>query len=123
MARRKFLTDTASNGTTRVDRSKVNSFSLETDLNEVEALSFWMTIKCAAVGIPYGGGKGGVTVDPKKLSKTELERLSRGYTQALKDYIGPEKIFLRQMFTPRRKLWVGLWMNFLKSKVIMFLAS
>jgi len=66
-------------------------FHPKTDLNEVEALSFWMTIKCAAVGIPYGGGKGGVTVDPKKLSKTELERLARGYTQALKDYIGPEK--------------------------------
>ncbi len=66
-------------------------FHPQTDLNEVEALSFWMTIKCAAVGIPYGGGKGGVTVDPKKLSKMELERLARGYTQALKDYIGPEK--------------------------------
>jgi glutamate dehydrogenase/leucine dehydrogenase len=66
-------------------------FHPKTDLNEVEALSFWMTIKCAAVGIPYGGGKGGVTVDPKKLSVGELERLARGYTQALKDYIGPEK--------------------------------
>ena len=66
-------------------------FHPKTDLNEVEALSFWMTIKCAAVGIPYGGGKGGVTVDPKKLSKAELERLARSYTQALKDYIGPEK--------------------------------
>lgn len=66
-------------------------FHRQTDLNEVEALSFWMTIKCAAVGIPYGGGKGGVTVDPKKLSKTELERLSRGYAQALKNDIGPEK--------------------------------
>ncbi|MFH2136785.1 MAG: Glu/Leu/Phe/Val dehydrogenase [Patescibacteria group bacterium] len=66
-------------------------FHPKTDLNEVEALSFWMTIKCAAVGIPYGGGKGGVTVDPKKLSKTELERLTRGYTRALKNDIGPEK--------------------------------
>ena len=66
-------------------------FHPKTDLNEVEALSFWMTIKCAAVGIPYGGGKGGETGDSKKLSKTELERLARGYTQALKDYIGPEK--------------------------------
>jgi glutamate dehydrogenase/leucine dehydrogenase len=66
-------------------------FHPKTDLNEVEALSFWMTIKCAAVSIPFGGGKGGVTVDPKKLSVKELERLARGYTQALKDYIGPER--------------------------------
>ena len=66
-------------------------FHSKTDLNEVEALSFWMTIKCAAVGIPYGGGKGGVTVDPKKLSRNELERLSRGYIQAVKCVIGPEK--------------------------------
>lgn len=66
-------------------------FHHQTDLNEVEALSFWMTIKCAAVGIPYGGGKGGVTVDPKKLSLGELERLSRGYARALKNDIGPER--------------------------------
>ncbi len=66
-------------------------FHQQTDLNEVEALSFWMTIKCAAVGIPYGGGKGGVTVDPKKLSRGEIERLARGYTQALQNDIGPEK--------------------------------
>jgi glutamate dehydrogenase len=66
-------------------------FHQQTDLNEVEALSFWMTIKCAAVGIPYGGGKGGVTVDPKKMSVGELERLSRGYARALKNDIGPER--------------------------------
>lgn len=66
-------------------------FHPKTDLNEVLALAFWMTIKCAAVGIPYGGAKGGVTVDPKKLSEKELERLTRGYTQAVKCAIGPEK--------------------------------
>lgn len=66
-------------------------FHPKTDLNEVEALAFWMTIKCAAVGIPYGGGKGGVTVDSKKLSRNELERLSRGYIQAVKCVIGPKK--------------------------------
>lgn len=62
-----------------------------TDLNEVKALAFWMAIKCATVGIPYGGGKGGIKVDSKKLSKAELERLTRGFTRALKDYIGPNK--------------------------------
>ena len=50
-----------------------------------------MTWKCAVVGLPLGGGKGGVVVDPKKLSNKEIEKLSRGYIQALKDFIGPEK--------------------------------
>lgn len=64
-------------------------FHEDTDLNEVKALSFWMAVKTAVVNIPMGGGKGGVTVDPKKLSRSELERLSRGYVRALKDFIGP----------------------------------
>jgi glutamate dehydrogenase/leucine dehydrogenase len=66
-------------------------FHPKANLNEVEALAFWMTIKCAAVGIPFGGAKGGITVDPKKLSQGELERLTRGYAQAVKNYIGPER--------------------------------
>ena len=59
-------------------------------LAEVQALALWMTIKCAVVGIPYGGGKGGVIVDPKALSHLELERLSRSYVRAMADFIGPE---------------------------------
>lgn len=59
-------------------------------LDEVTALSFWMTIKCSVVGLPYGGGKGGVCVDPKKLSRLELERLARGYIRAVHDVIGPD---------------------------------
>lgn len=61
----------------------------EADINEVRALAFWMTLKCAVAGIPMGGGKGGITVDPKKLSKGELERLSRGFVRRLYPVIGP----------------------------------
>lgn len=56
---------------------------------EVMALSMWMTWKCAVVGIPYGGGKGGVVVDPRKLSTKELEKLSRAYVNFLGDVVGP----------------------------------
>ncbi|MDQ7814422.1 MAG: Glu/Leu/Phe/Val dehydrogenase [Patescibacteria group bacterium] len=66
-------------------------FHAQTDLDEVKALSFWMTIKCAVANIPFGGGKGGVTVNPKDLSKTELENLTRSFTRAIADVIGPEK--------------------------------
>ncbi|MCW5757294.1 MAG: Glu/Leu/Phe/Val dehydrogenase [Phycisphaeraceae bacterium] len=57
---------------------------------EVRALAFWMTFKCATVGIPFGGGKGGVIVDPRQLSKQELEALSRAYVRALAELMGPE---------------------------------
>lgn len=56
--------------------------------DEVMALSFWMMVKCATVGLPLGGGKGGVIVNPKELSKGELERLSRGYIQKLYPFLG-----------------------------------
>lgn len=60
------------------------------DINEVRALSAWMSIKCAVASIPYGGGKGGITVDPSKLSEGELERLTRAYVDAIYPVIGPE---------------------------------
>lgn len=66
-------------------------FHRDTDIHEVKALALWMTMKCAVAGIPMGGGKGGVTVDPKTLSKGELERLSRGWVRALSDVLGPQK--------------------------------
>ncbi|MBP9812207.1 Glu/Leu/Phe/Val dehydrogenase, partial [Candidatus Gracilibacteria bacterium] len=56
---------------------------------EVMALSMWMSIKCATLDLPLGGGKGGIIVDPKQLSKKELESLSRGWVQKLYKYIGP----------------------------------
>lgn len=58
------------------------------NMEEVKALSIWMTFKCCVTGIPYGGGKGGITVDPSTLSKNELEKLSRGYIQGLHKYLG-----------------------------------
>ncbi|MGE9550259.1 Glu/Leu/Phe/Val family dehydrogenase [Erwinia amylovora] len=63
----------------------------DVDLNEVMALSAWMTIKCAAVNLPYGGAKGGIRVDPFKLSEGELERLTRRYTSEIGLIIGPQK--------------------------------
>ena len=57
-------------------------------LDEVQSLAFWMTFKCALLDLPFGGAKGGITVNPKDLSKAELERLSRGYIDAIADTIG-----------------------------------
>ncbi len=66
-------------------------FALDVCLDEVKALASWMTWKCAVVGIPYGGAKGGVCVDPTKLSKNELMRLTKRYAYAIAPIIGPEK--------------------------------
>ena len=66
-------------------------FHPQVDLDEVKALAFWMSIKTAVVDIPMGGGKGGVVVDPKALSQSELERLSRAWVRAFRAVIGPAK--------------------------------
>lgn len=63
----------------------------DTEINEVKALAFWMALKCGVAEIPMGGGKGGITVDPRKLSPGELERLSRGWVRGLSDILGPHK--------------------------------
>jgi glutamate dehydrogenase (NAD(P)+) len=63
----------------------------DVSLDEVKALAMWMTWKCAVVGIPYGGGKGGVIVDPKKLSVKELEALTRRFFTEIEILVGPEK--------------------------------
>jgi len=63
----------------------------DVNADEVQTLAFWMTFKCAVVNIPFGGGKGGVRVNPKELSLLELERLSRGYMSALADVLGPDR--------------------------------
>jgi glutamate dehydrogenase/leucine dehydrogenase len=62
----------------------------DTNIDEVKALAFWMALKTAVVGSPMGGGKGGVTVNPKELSKGELERLSRGWVRGMYPVLGPQ---------------------------------
>ena len=66
-------------------------FHPDETIDTVKALAAWMTWKCAVVDIPYGGGKGGVICNPKELSTTELERISRGFIRSLGRFIGPEK--------------------------------
>ncbi|HZB23925.1 MAG TPA: Glu/Leu/Phe/Val dehydrogenase dimerization domain-containing protein, partial [Gaiellaceae bacterium] len=66
-------------------------YHLDVTLDEVKALSMWMTWKCALVGIPFGGAKGGVVVNPKELSRRELERMTRRFTTEIINEIGPEK--------------------------------
>jgi glutamate dehydrogenase (NAD(P)+) len=66
-------------------------YAPDVTLDEVRALASWMTWKCAVVNIPFGGAKGGIIVDPKKLSLSELEKLTRRYTAELIEFLGPEK--------------------------------
>lgn len=80
----------------RVQHSAINGpykgglrYHPQVSMDEVKALAFWMTMKNAVVGVPFGGGKGGITIDPKSLSQTELEQLTREFTRKLAPIIGP----------------------------------
>jgi glutamate dehydrogenase (NAD(P)+) len=66
-------------------------FDADLDLGEVTALAIWMTWKCAIMGLPYGGAKGGVRIDPHGLSRTELQRITRRYTSEIIEMIGPDR--------------------------------
>ncbi len=83
-------------------------YDMNVHLDEVKALAAWMTWKCAVVDIPYGGAKGGIICDPTTMSPGELERLTRGYTLALKDVFGPDRdIPAPDMGTgPREMAWL-----------------
>src|SRR5262245_46984175 len=66
-------------------------YDLDVDLGEVTALAIWMTWKCAIMGLPFGGAKGAVRIDPHGLSRTELQRITRRYTSEIIEVIGPDR--------------------------------
>lgn len=66
-------------------------FHPDVTLDEVKALSMWMTFKCAVLGLPFGGGKGGVICNPAEMTRRDLENLSRGYIRALAGFVGPDR--------------------------------
>ncbi|MCS6895494.1 MAG: Glu/Leu/Phe/Val dehydrogenase [Bacteroidia bacterium] len=84
-------------------------YAPEVNMREVMALAAWMTWKCAVVNIPYGGAKGGITCEPKKMSVGELERLTRAYTRAMAEVFGPDKdIPAPDMGTSAREMaWIA----------------
>ncbi len=95
-------------------------FHPEVSLDEVKALSFWMTWKCAILGLPYGGAKGGVVCNPKELSKRELERISRAYVRAFFKSLGPDiDIPAPDVYTDAQVMaWMSDEYNKLSGKII-----
>jgi glutamate dehydrogenase (NAD(P)+) len=83
-------------------------YSMNVDMDEVKALSMWMTWKTATVGIPLGGAKGGVTCNPREMSENELEHLTRRFTQSIINVIGPEIDILAPDMntTPKMMAWI-----------------
>ena len=78
-------------------------YHADVTLDEVKALAMLMTWKCALMGIPFGGAKGGVVVDPKQLSRSELERMTRRYTSEIINEIGPERDIPAPTSAPTRR--------------------
>lgn len=83
-------------------------YAMDVDLDEVQALAAWMTFKCAVANIPYGGAKGGIMCDPRKMSAGEIERLTKAYTVAMADVFGVDKdIPAPDMGTGKREMaWI-----------------
>ena len=84
-------------------------FDMQVTLEEVKALAAWMTWKCAVVNIPFGGGKGGIACDPTKMSKGELERLTRRYAADLADLFGPDTDVPAPDVNTTSRRWPGSW--------------
>ena len=83
-------------------------FHQDVTLSEVMALSAWMTVKNAAVNVPYGGAKGGIRLDPRPLSQSELQRVTRRYTSEIGIIIGPQQGHSRaRTSTPTSRSWPG----------------
>jgi len=95
-------------------------FHPNVNMDELQALSFWMTFKCAAVGVPFGGGKGGIVVNPKELSEGEKERLSRGFIRRIANVIGPDiDIPAPDMYTnPKVMAWMMDEYSIIKGKLV-----
>jgi glutamate dehydrogenase (NAD(P)+) len=83
-------------------------FALSLSMGETAALAMWMSWKCALAQLPYGGAKGGVAVDPTKLSRTELEAVSRRYMQEMIPFVGPHTDIMPDMGRTN-KSWRGSW--------------
>jgi len=98
-------------------------FHPELTLDDVRDLAFLMALKCAVVNIPFGGAKGGVAVNPKELSRRELELVTRGYIRAISDYIGPYKDIPAPDVYTDEKIMVWILDEFEKIKGSMFRGS
>ena len=91
----------------RADARAGIRYHQDVTISEVKALAMWMTWKCAVVGLPFGGAKGGVPVNPKLLSQDELQNLTRRYTTEIAIMIGPTRTFPRRTSTRTRRSWPG----------------
>src|SRR5690606_10141233 len=84
-------------------------FAPDVNLGEVAALAMLMTWKCAIVGVPFGGAKGGVRVDPLELSRAELQRVTRRFTMEIINVIGPETDIPAPDMGTNEQVWPGSW--------------
>jgi glutamate dehydrogenase (NADP+) len=94
-------------------------YHADTSVDDIQALAFWMTFKCAVMNLPFGGAKGGVRVEAKKLSPFELERLSRGYVDGMADFIGADTDILTPDFYTNKTImgWMADQYNIIQREI------